>query len=94
MKNIENLTLIEGTFSHDEAKEILGNIISSKINFHNNKNWSSQERFGKEDETAQKRIPALKKEMEKLNAILATAKDNNKKLVISSQIIISLSNDF
>jgi hypothetical protein len=93
MKNIESLTLIEGTFSPDETNEILSNVINSKINFHTAKNWSSQERFGKDDEASQKRIPALIKEMEKLQAILVAAKANNKKVVVSSQIIISLSND-
>jgi hypothetical protein len=65
-------------------------MISSKINFHNIKNWSSQERFGKDDEIAQKRIPVLKKEMEKLQAILSEAKTNNKRLIVSSEINIKL----
>jgi hypothetical protein len=90
MKNTEKLTLIDGNFTYNEAKDILSNIISSKINFHNMKNWSSQERFGKDDEVAQKRIPALKKEMEKLQTILSEAKKHDKKLVLSSEINIIL----
>lgn len=90
MNKIEKLTLIEGDFAVSEAKEILNSIFSSKINFHNIKNWSAQERFGKDDAIAQKRIPALKNEMKKLDEILAEAKANNKKLVISSEIRISL----
>ncbi|PKP39869.1 MAG: hypothetical protein CVT98_00205 [Bacteroidetes bacterium HGW-Bacteroidetes-15] len=90
MKNTEKLTLIDGNFTSDEAKELLSKMISSKINFHNIKNWSSQERFGKDDEIAQKRIPVLKKEMEKLQAILSEAKTNNKRLIVSSEINIKL----
>lgn len=90
MNKIEKLTLIEGDFAVSEAKEILNSIFSSKINFHNIKNWSAQERFGKDDAIAQKRIPALRTEMKKLEKILAEAKANNKKLVISSEIRISL----
>jgi hypothetical protein len=90
MKNTESLTLINGNFTHTEAKEILSDMISSKINFHNIKNWSSQERFGKDDEVAQERIPALTKEMEKLQTILSEAKKHNKKLVVSSEINIIL----
>jgi len=93
MKNTEKLTLIDGIFSHVEAKEILSNIFSSKINFHNIKNWSSQERYGKDDEIAQKRIPALKMEMQKLQGILSDAKVSNKKLVVRSEVNISLSDD-
>ena len=93
MKNTETLTIIDGNFAYDEAKEILMNIFSSKINFHNIKNWSSQERFGKDDAIAQKRIPALRNEMKKLEGILSDAKAKNKKLVVSSEINISLLED-
>ncbi len=31
----------------NEAQEILLQLLNSKINFHNLKNWSSRERFGK-----------------------------------------------
>lgn len=90
MKNTEKLNLIEGDFSYEEANEILSNMFSSKINFHNIKNWSSQERFQKDDEIAQKRIPALKIEMAKLQTILSEAKANNKRLVVNSEINITL----
>ena len=90
MTKIENLTLIEGNFSEDEAREIITSVFNSKINFHNIKNWSSQERFGKNDEIAQNRIPSLNKEIEKLQKILLEAKAKNKRLLISSQINISL----
>jgi len=90
MNKTTSLTLIEGDFSDDEAREILINIFSSKINFHNIKNWSSQERYGKDDEIAQARIPALKIEIEKLKEILLEAKAQNKRLQVSSQINISL----
>lgn len=91
MKNIKKLTPIKGTFSHEEAKEILINLFTYKINFHNKKNLSSNERFGKDDKTAQERIPKLKKEIEKLQVILTEAKTYNKKLVINSEININLS---
>jgi hypothetical protein len=65
-------------------------MFNSKINFHNIQNWSSQERYGKDDETAQKKIPLLKNEIEKLEEIILEAKANNKKLVINSEINISL----
>ena len=90
MNKIEKLKLIEGEFSFNEAREILTSMFNSKINFHNIQNWSSQERYGKDNETAQKKIPLLKNEIEKLEEIILEAKANNKKLVINSEIIISL----
>jgi hypothetical protein len=90
MKNTKTLKIIDGNYTFEEAKEILMSMFLSKINFHNLKNWSAQERFGKLDETAQIRIPELRKEMQKLEEILMEAKANNKKLVISSEINISM----
>jgi hypothetical protein len=90
MNKIEKLKLIEGEFSFNEAREILTSMFNSKINFHNIQNWSSQERYGKDDETAQKKIPLLKNEIEKLEEIIKEAKANNKKLVINTEINISL----
>ncbi len=90
MNNTQCLKLIEGSFTHNDAKEILWQLFSSKLNFHNLKNWSSNERFGKDDELAQKRIPALKREMERLQEILSEAKAHNKLLVVDADIKIVL----
>jgi uncharacterized Zn finger protein len=89
MKN-EKLTIINGDYSFDEAKEVLMDLFHSKINFHNIKNWSSQERYGKDDLIAQERIPELRNEMKRLEEILIEAKSKNKRLVVNSDIIISL----
>ncbi len=90
MKKTETLTIIDDNFTFDEAKDILMNMFTSKINFHNIKNWSSQERFGKNDPIAQKTIPSLRTELIKLEEILLEAKAKNKKLVVNSAINISL----
>lgn len=90
MKKNETLTIMDDYFTHDEAKEIIMNMFSSKLNFHNIKNWSSQERFGKNDAIAQEKIPALRNEMKRLEEILIEAKTKNKKLVVSSAINIEL----
>ena len=91
MNKIKKLVLIEGDFEAEQASEILMNIFSTKIHFHEMKNFSSQERLGKDDEMAQKRIPVLRNEMKKLEEILSEAK--NKKFLIHSEIHISLIDD-
>ncbi|MDO8965195.1 hypothetical protein [Algoriphagus sp.] len=93
MSKAKKLKLIEGEFPFREAKEILFNVFYTKINFHQRNNFSYKERFGKEDPTAKKRIPALKKELVKLEKILSEAEAKNKRLIISSEITITLSND-
>lgn len=90
MNKIEKLNLIEGNFSYKEAKEILMNIFLTKIHFHEMKNFSSKEIFGKQDEIAEKRIPALRIEIEKLLQIISEAKSSNKKLLVTSEINVSL----
>lgn len=92
MNNTEKLTFIEGTFNDAEAKEILLNVFTQKINFHQIKNFSSQERFGKVDAAASKRIIELKKGLEQAMSIVDDAKKNNLKINISSEINITVSN--
>lgn len=93
MGKLKKLSLIKGEFPIMEARDILYNIFSTKINYHQRNNFSHKERFGKEDPTAKKRIPALKKELVKLEKILDEAKANNCQLVINSEITILLSKD-
>lgn len=93
MNKIETLNLIEGNFSEEEAREILMNVFSFKVKFHQLRNFSSQVRFGKQDETAQKRLPELNKEIEKVLQVVSEAKSKNKRLIITSEIAIYLSDD-
>ncbi len=93
MKNTEILTLIDDEFTSDEAKEILFKMISFKINFYNIKNWSSHERFGCDDDVAQKRLSALKKESEILESVFTDAKIKDVKISVKSEINISLVED-
>jgi hypothetical protein len=66
MKHTESIKLVEGTFSGIEAKEILVDLISKKINFHHLKNFSSEERFGKTCELSLDRIQELKEGIKRL----------------------------
>ena len=91
MKNAEKLVPINDTFTYEEATEILLPLLNARINFHNIKNWSSNERYGKDDETAQMRLPLLRKEADKLTHLLSDAKKQNKRLVVTSEISIALS---
>jgi ribosomal protein L22 len=93
MKSSEKLSLIEGKFSAEEAKEVLMNVYLTKINFHKRKNFSSKERFGIHDHTAEKRIPELKKCLDKMLEFVADAQNQNKTLIVTSEINISISED-
>jgi hypothetical protein len=90
MKKKETITLINDSFTNEEAKDLLIQLFKSPINFYTIKNWSSQERYKKDDMVSQQRIPALKNEMEKIQAIILKSKKEKKKIVVSSEINISL----
>ena len=85
-----HLSLIEGSFSAEEAKEILLKIYGTKVNFHQRKNLSDQERFGESNATAEKRIPVLYKNIEDIKVFTEYAKTNNLKININSQINLSV----
>ncbi|HMR89226.1 MAG TPA: hypothetical protein PKD51_13790 [Saprospiraceae bacterium] len=93
MNTSEKLILIDGKFDHEEAKSILMNIFATKIQFHELKNFSAQERNGKDDETAIKRIPELKKAMNSIESLLGEAKSNNKKLILKSEVNFSFTDE-
>jgi len=84
----KELILIEGTFSPEDAREVLMNAYTSKINFHNLKNLTSFEMVGKEDELAVKRIAELKSVLNQVRELIAEAKEKDMKLVIHSTISI------
>jgi hypothetical protein len=88
MSNLQKLKLIEGQFSPKDSREILMNIFSSKIQFHQLKNFGSQERLGKEDKMAITRIEQLQESIEKLLKVIDLAEKEGKQLDIKSEVII------
>ena len=63
---MENIVLVNGTFTPGEAQELLLALLNSKINFHNTKDFSSRERFGKPDAHSQERLKHLKEARERV----------------------------
>jgi hypothetical protein len=90
MKKKEKITLINDSFTNEEAKDLLIQLFKSPINFYTIKNWSSQEMYRKEGSNSIEQIPALKNEMEKIQAIILKSKKEKKKIVVNSEINISL----
>jgi len=90
MTNQHIFTLIDGNFSIKESSEILQNLFSDKIKFHQMKNFSTQERFGKDDKNAFKRIPELKKSIAEILKIIESAEKKGEQLEIKSEIVINV----
>ena len=87
------LDLIKGQFTADEAKEILTTIFLAKMKFHELKNFSTQIRTGKPDSFSQERMLFLGEELKKIELIVNEAKSLNKKLHLKSDISVSLCNE-
>jgi hypothetical protein len=88
----QKFNLIEGEFSQTEAMEILDNVFSSKIQFHKMKNFRSQIRFEKDDETSLERINQLKESIEIVSKAIKEAQIGDGKIEISAVINVSFSN--
>lgn len=88
MKNNDQILLIEGKFKPEEAREILTNLLSAKIRFHQLKNFSSIEKNGSDDPVSKSRIPELEESLEKVIAMIAKAANNYSALKIHSEISI------
>jgi len=62
--------LIDGTFEGPEANELISTLFTDKMRFHNIKNLSHLERFGKPDVQAEKRIQSLKGTLDEVSKFL------------------------
>jgi hypothetical protein len=90
MKTKHELELIDGTYSASDANEILMNLLSDKIKFHQLKNFSSSERLDKNDHNSLIRISELEECKKQVVELVAQARESNQKFTIHSQIIITL----
>ena len=90
MKKTETIELIKGTFTPDEAREILLQLLDSKIKFHNVKNWSSRERFGKPDVYSEQRLEHLTESRKKVQTLVSKSIDDEKTITIHSSIEINV----
>ncbi|NCT93461.1 MAG: hypothetical protein GXC72_03480 [Chitinophagaceae bacterium] len=90
MNSTENVKLINGVFTPDEAKEVLLTLLNHKINFHRMRNFSSEERLGEPDPASTKRLAELYKSREQVLALLDRVNTSGHKLVIESMVHIQL----
>ena len=74
----KKIKLINGQFSANDAHEILMDLYTKNIQFNNVKNFSSQIRFGNDDQNALKRVEELKENLADISSIISQAKNQNK----------------
>ena len=88
----QEFILVKGSFTPSESKEILSNLISSKINFHHMRNLSEQERHGVQDAASVNRIAELKQSFAEIASLLEKAQQSQKNISIRSSIQVEVMN--
>ncbi|MBX2916151.1 MAG: hypothetical protein KF856_12850 [Cyclobacteriaceae bacterium] len=92
MKKPHTFKLINGTFTANDVRKILMEMIQSKINFHMREIHSMEERGGGTTSRSEKRIVQLKKTAETLKKVLAKAEEKEINLKISATVQIEFLN--
>jgi predicted glycosyl hydrolase (DUF1957 family) len=92
---IENAShrLISGSFTPEDAREVLMVMLDDKISFHRRRNWSDQERFGEVDSRGLKRIDELQQTKQEVAQLLEEAAEAGVNLRIHCNIDIQLDTD-
>ncbi len=90
MKKTKIIDLVKGTFTPSEAREIIFQLLDSKINFHNLKNLSSRERFGRTDVDSEQRLEQLKQSRKEAGALILSSTAEEKSVTIKSTIELTV----
>lgn len=88
MSTRKKITLIDGSFDPESAKDLLVNLLQHKIHFHNLKSLSFWERTGVKDMESQLRLEQLKIDRDLILKIMHEAQLDSKSVMIKSSIQI------
>jgi len=86
----KHFCLINGSFSTEDARQVLMSLINHKINFHELNAWSHRERFGEDNAASLKRVEELSQTREEIAQLIKEAAETGQKLIINSSIEIAL----
>ncbi len=86
MKKVYSVNLINSFFSKQEATELLLGLMNYKIDLHSNKMFSSQVKYGVEDEESKYRLDRLNESLDQLKAYLNETEDTHFKLTAEIKI--------
>jgi len=84
------IDLLKGEFNPDDLKEVLMELLVSKINFHNKKSLSSKIIKGDEDYYCNERVQELRLDIEKVKELVSSTIEQNKKLKVTGKIKIEI----
>lgn len=90
--SMEKFTLLDSTYTPDQAREVVLTLISDKIRFLNMQSLRIREMYSGDTSHLEERIEDLKKSKKEIEAILDAAKNEGKDVSFSSEISVKLVN--
>jgi polyhydroxyalkanoate synthesis regulator phasin len=87
--DLTQVTLIDGVFQPDEARELLTKLINHKIQYHQVDAFSKDIRNIEDSAHSTQRIKALEDALATLQQTVKEAEANHKRIVIKSDIALS-----
>ena len=84
----QEINLIVGSFSPQEARKVLTTVIKSKINYHKIELLSDYERFNTDESNSHKRIAYLQNALENVLELVNKAIEENKSFEIVGNISV------
>lgn len=89
MNRKQTFQLIDGTFSPADANHLLGDLVTSKVNYHRMQTYSHGETVGEGVSPSEKKLLHLKELRQQLEEIFTTAAESNHNLTIKGWIEIT-----
>lgn len=86
MKQLYSIDLINSFFSKEEAAEMILSLLNYKIEFHTNKLFSQQVKFGIEDEDSKYRLDRLCASRDSIKEFLMHSEESHFKLTAELKI--------
>ena len=82
MDTKKTFQLIDGEFSGDQARQIIGAMVRHKIDYHNREQFGDEIRLGNAKDCSASRLEKLRKLEKELIDLFSDSQANNKKLQI------------
>jgi hypothetical protein len=86
MKKVYSVDLINSFFSKQDATELILGLINYKIDLHSKKLFSTQVKYGVEDEESKYRLERLTASLDQIKAYLNETEDTHFKLTAEIKI--------
>ncbi len=86
----ETYDLVKGEFTPEDALEIVSNLFTQKVNFHEMRSFSQNIRFGCEDPSTKERLAELRKSRDEAITVIKEAMEEGKAIRVNSTLSLEI----